>query len=60
MMMADNHLPLPILPEPEIKEMAAMFSKIWRSSHKPSDKIIVQPSREGSSWKPLWFASSKI
>jgi hypothetical protein len=32
MMMADNHLPLPILPEPEIKEMAATFSKIWRSS----------------------------
>ncbi|MEN8217696.1 MAG: hypothetical protein ABFS56_15275 [Pseudomonadota bacterium] len=32
MMMADNHLPLPILPEPEIKKMAATFSKIWRSS----------------------------
>jgi len=31
-MMADNHLPLPSLPEPEIKAMAALFSKIWRES----------------------------
>ncbi len=31
-MMADNHLLLPTLPEAQIKEMAAMFSQIWRSS----------------------------
>jgi hypothetical protein len=31
-MMANNHLPLPSLPEPEIKAMAATFSKIWRES----------------------------
>jgi hypothetical protein len=32
LMMADNLMPLPTLPEPEITEMATMFSKIWRSS----------------------------
>jgi len=31
-MMVDNDLSLPSLPEPEIKAMAATFVKIWRES----------------------------
>lgn len=30
--MANNHLPLPTLPESEIKAMATMFANIWRAS----------------------------
>ncbi len=30
--MADNNLPLPSLPESEIKTMAATFAKIWKES----------------------------
>ena len=31
-MMSENQWPLPSLPEPDIQEMAALFTKIWRAS----------------------------